>query len=178
MQTQVKDDILNSLNRAIAYLDNKDVTQLKGLSNFTIHNASIYQDEDSINCAIILYALSKIISQEGYEVKKNVRPYLEKMVSSLIENDFIKYSQKAKELIDIIAKISDKMQLYIEKVIDNAQLKKGAVVYEHGISLARAAEITGTSVWELASYVGKTKSIDKENLDYVKEKLELARSLF
>ena len=64
MENKVRKDILKVLHRAIDILsvrEEKDVLELKELSNHTIHNSSIFQDEDSISFAILMYCLAKLI---------------------------------------------------------------------------------------------------------------------
>ena len=67
MNDNVKRDILRTLNRTVEILKEKDVTdltELKELSNTTVHNASIYQDEDSVSVAVLIYSLSKIFERK------------------------------------------------------------------------------------------------------------------
>ena len=60
-----------------------------------------------------------------------------------------------------------------------AQIKKGSRLYEHGLSMAKSAEILGIGQWELMSYVGKTRIIDEEAVTTgVKKRLDVARKIF
>ena len=55
MDKIIKKDILSIISKTIAILkikEEKDIIELKELSNHTIHNASIFQDEDSVSIAI------------------------------------------------------------------------------------------------------------------------------
>ena len=66
MDEVVKKDILKVLSDVAAILqveEEKDVAELRELSNHTIHNASIFQDEDSVSIAILIYSLSKVIER-------------------------------------------------------------------------------------------------------------------
>ncbi len=58
------------------------------------------------------------------------------------------------------------------EVIESSQVKKGTKIYDHGISLERAASILGISQWELSSYIGNT-IIDK----YLEEGVPLVRRM-
>ena len=62
MNEIVKRDILAVLNDLAGILkvkEESDAAQIKELSNHVIHNASIFQEEDSVSIAILIYALSK-----------------------------------------------------------------------------------------------------------------------
>ena len=183
MNETIQRDIIAILSDAIDILkvkEEKDITELKELSNHTIHNASIFQDEDSVSVAILAYSLSKIIERKGYELDcRNILFFLNKAKECLSQNRIDDYRKIIKKTFSIISGVDSKLKLYIEEVINQAQIKKGSKIYEHGVSLARAAEILGVSQWELMFYIGKTKIIDKtkETID-VKDRLKFARRLF
>ena len=66
MESAVRNDALQIIKRVLEILETKeekDTMELKELSNNTIHNASIFQDECSISIAVLIYALSKIIER-------------------------------------------------------------------------------------------------------------------
>ena len=97
---------------------------------------------------------------------------------ALEQNRIDSYRKVIKKLFKFISTIDTKLKLYIEEVINQAEIKKGSKLYAHGISLGRAAEILGISQWELMFYIGKTKLTDVKGGVKVKERLNYARSLF
>ncbi len=178
MKQIVKKDILALLKKALRAIREGEIINLRTISNEVIHNASIFQDSDSISTAVIIYSLSKLYKQED-DVEKFLIPYLQSMITSLSKNDYEKYRETSKELIKGISKRYSKTRTYIGEILQRAQISKASKIYEHGISLARVSETLGVSMWELMDYVGKTNIPDSfgESLD-VKKKLEFARSLF
>jgi len=76
-------------------------------------------------------------------------------------------------------KLDGKIKMYIEQVMQQGRIKKGSKLYEHGISIARSADLLGISQWQLLDYVGKTTMTDAtpQSLD-VKKRLSFARELF
>ena len=57
MDDIVKKDALQILNRVIEIVkikDEKDALELKELSNHTIHNASVFQDDASLSIAVLI----------------------------------------------------------------------------------------------------------------------------
>jgi len=184
MNEIIKKDILSILSSTIEILkvkEEKDIVEMKELSNHTIHNASIFQDEDSISVAILIYSLSKIIERKQGELNyTNITNMLKAAYNSLDKNDADDYRKRIKKLFNFISTVDTKLKLYIEEVINQALIKKGSKLYEHGISLARAAEVLGVSQWELMFYIGKTKISDAYEAELVslKSRLNYARSLF
>ena len=182
MNKIIKKDILAIISKTIGTLkvkEEKDIIELKELSNHTIHNASIFQDEGSVSIAILIYSLSKIIERKFGEL--NFKPILDLLIAAfnyLKKDNIDEYRKTIKKLFDLISKIDTKLKLYIEEVIRQAQIKKGSQLYRHGISLARAAEILGISQWELMNYIGHTKITDIEGKVDIKSRLNFTRRLF
>jgi len=103
---------------------------------------------------------------------------IRKARNNLEQNEIDGYRMVIRDLFDFISSLDTKLKLYIEKVINQAQIKKGSKLYAHGISLARAAEILGISQWELMFYIGKTRMADVGGGVGVKQRLNYARGLF
>ncbi len=184
MNETIKKDILSILSDIIDILrvkEEKDIGEIKELSNHTVHNASIFQDEDSISIAILIYSLSKVIERKQGELGyNNIVKLLKTAYGFLNKNNIDSYRKTIRKLFNFISTIDTKLKLYIEEVINQAQIKKGSKLYEHGISLARASEILGVSQWELMFYIGKTKITDIYETERIslKNRIEYARGLF
>ncbi len=178
MNERIKKDILSILDESLNHIYCRDISKIKDLSNHTIHNASIFQDEDSLSIAVIMYSLSKIFERKGF-VNKNIVKTLIKSKDALSENKFNLYRKSVKSIIKNISKEDSKLKLYIQEVIEQAQIKKGSKLYDHGISMSQASYLLGISQWELMSYVGKTKIPDtfKENIT-IEKRLKFARGIF
>ena len=78
MEQPIKKDIIHILRKALTVVKREDVPELLQLSDYSIKDASIFQDKDSIKIATVVYALSKIIPRsesridDWDNVKKNV----------------------------------------------------------------------------------------------------------
>lgn len=182
MDEVVKKDILKLLSDVIDILsveEERDAADLRELSNHTLHNSSIFQDEDSISIMVLVYSLSKLIErQEGKMAYSTLLALLGSAKKNLQEDKTDAYRANIRKLFDFISTIDNKLNLYIGEVINQAQIKKGTKLYAHGISLARASEILGVSQWDLMSYVGNTTLTDINGGIGLKERINYARSLF
>jgi len=183
MHDIIKRDIITVLNDLIEILKEKeegDISQIKSLSNHVIHNASVFQDEDSISIAILIYSLSKIIERREKEMDySKITSTLNSALQNLKDNNDGAFRKSIKNLFDFIRSMDARLKLYIHEVINQAQIKKGCKLCEHGISAARASEVLGISRWELMHYLGKTTLIDQlsEPIN-VSQRLKFARGLF
>ena len=183
MNEIIRKDVISILSQAIGILEvkeEKNVAELRALSNHTIHDASVFQDECSISIAILIYSLSKIIERKQWDIdSKPIMDLLKSAKKSLEDNNFEDYNKIIKRIFGIISTVDNKLKMYIEDVIKQAQIKKGSKLHEHGISIARAAEVLGISQWELMNYIGKTKLTDKmPDIIDVRARIKFARSLF
>jgi len=179
MDEHIRKDILDILNKSIRFVKSKDPVGLMDLSNRTVHDASIFQDEDSVGIAVIIYSLSKLIQRSDKSVSHKLSSYLKKSVEALSSKNISAFRKYMKTVIGEIPVIDSKLKLYIEEVVNQAQIKKGSRIYAHGISMARACEMLGVTQWEMMNYIGKTSIPDTGKDEFgIKSRLNLARSLF
>jgi hypothetical protein len=178
MNSIIKADLLAIMAEIENAINIHDISRLKAISNHTIHNASIFQDHDSVVMAVITYSLYKVLTLQAVTTS-SVRQILKAMQDALAENDLPKYNSETRRMLSLISKADRKLKLYIDHVIEQAEIKKGSKIYEHGISASTAANLMGISVWDLMNYVGKTGISENfpSNI-HEKKRLDAARALF
>jgi len=180
MNPVVKKDILDVLSKVLKIIQEQDYGMLSELSNHVIHDASVFQDDDSISFAILVYALSKTVQrciECGVPFAK-FQGLLQEAYDALKSDDEVAYHNRIKAVFVTIKSADEKLKLYVEEVINKAKVKKGTKMHEHGISIARTAEILGIGQWELMSYVGKTRIGESLASDDVVKRVGFARRLF
>ncbi|PIN86614.1 hypothetical protein COV19_03795 [Candidatus Woesearchaeota archaeon CG10_big_fil_rev_8_21_14_0_10_44_13] len=182
MIEEVKRDILNILQETLDAFKKEDYVSLRDISNHTLHNASIIQDEYSISIAVIIFSIYKIASRsEGREkdVCAKIIKALNEAQEILKSDNTAGYGEAVKRIFKAISDTDKRSKFYVEEVINQAEIKKGSKLYEHGISLARAADLLGISQWELMSYVGKTVVPEAEaEISDVRDRINFTKSLF
>lgn len=186
MKEAMKKDLLNIMNKASSALSKGELAELDTLSDETISYASIYQDKESVQVAVISYALVKIAhngeTKPEYwnNIKDAILTKLKQAKQALSKNDEKRYYKVIKFILRDIGKADDQLRSYIEDVLEKAKIVKGSKMYDTGVSAGRASELLGVSQWELLSYIGKTKIVDeyKEDVVPAKNRLEYAKSLF
>ncbi|MBD3304298.1 hypothetical protein GF343_04065 [Candidatus Woesearchaeota archaeon] len=181
MRKVIKEDIIAVLKKAVAILNSAEapVQDLSELSNHVIHDASIFQDEDSVSIAVLIYALSNV-AEYCHEKNISYQPLIknvEKAHDKLEKNDITNYRKTIKLLFRQIKDIDKKLKVYVKEVIDRARIKKGSKLHQHGISIAKASELLGLTQWELQDYVGKQKYFDIREIP-AKKRLKTAREMF
>lgn len=165
MKEEVKEkgNVLDILRKAKSAINSKDIFTLKELSNRTIHNASIYQDSDSISIAVVVYALAKVIERSKYSYYKDwpvfmkaVNYSIDKAISDLEKDDADSFREDISSIRKAVNKASGNLKRYIEDVFRKALINKASRIYEHGISLEQTAYMLGITPFELSEYAGKT----------------------
>ncbi len=133
------------------------IAAIKALSDKVIHNASIFQDEDSVSIAILMYALSKVLERtHASAIMPRISSPISNAVTALDRGDDTAFRDAVKKLFQSIRTADEKISLYIEEAINQAQVKKGSKLCAHCISIERASKVLGITQWELLRYIGKT----------------------
>lgn len=178
MNQTVREDLIAIYSETVRIIEAGEYKRLAEVSNHTVHNASIFQDEDSISAAVVVYALSKLT--QHYDVDQEIIDHIKRAIGLLKQTNLGEYNHEIKEVVRKIKETDGKLTHYIQEVIDEAEIKKGSKLYDQGISLARASQLLGVSQWDLMAYVGKTKINDRnQGIDQkVKDRIQLTREIF
>lgn len=180
MRPIIREDILNTLQDVIRAIKDQDFVKLRELSNHMIHDASIFQEDDPLALAVLVYALSKVY-QRCVERNKScpvVLPALERAREVLAQDDEDSYRTVIKNLLREVGEMDNQMKLYIQEVIENARIKKGSKIHEHGISIARTSEILGVSQWELKTYIGQQHEENHYDGVRIEDRIRFTRNMF
>ncbi|MEK6952856.1 MAG: hypothetical protein AABX29_07620 [Nanoarchaeota archaeon] len=187
MEEEVKKDILDVLKKSLEAIKKEDIVNLRELSNHTLHDASIYQDDYSTTIAIIIYSLSKVFERVSYrEYKswsmfyKNILEFFDKAIKALEEDNIEDYEVIVHDMFNTIYDLEPKLRDYIINVFQGARIHKASRLHEHGVSVGRVAEILGLSEFEIMDYLGKTGIADVEfsiTRD-VRERIKFVRGIF
>ncbi|MCW1301116.1 MAG: hypothetical protein QW507_00665 [Candidatus Nanoarchaeia archaeon] len=188
LEEEERRDIVQMLNEARTLLQAGKINELKDCSNKVIHSMTIYQDKYATNAAVIVYAISKTLErwklkQEERELSAFVREMkeeLEKLSSLLERGEFEEFLIECGKVRGKIAQVDSHFSDYMEEVLHKARLKKASKVYEHGLSIGKAAELLGLSEWELMQYAGKTKvhDVDESKIKDLRKRLKELEEIF
>jgi len=181
------DNILRILEETKIAIETANYSKIKNLSNQTINTASLTQDPDNINVAVIVYSLNKIFERENYKnypewkkLSKTIISSLEDSIEDLEKNNLNDFRKDFENIRVCLKKISGKLKEYIQEVFRKAQINKASRIYEHGISMEQTAKLLGITMFELADYAGKTGIADvseSKTLD-AKSRIKLAEEIF
>jgi predicted transcriptional regulator len=179
MNNIIKKDILRILTKINKALAKSDVNQLSYISNEINHNSSIFQDEDSLSLAVVVYSIFKIYNKVSTTDEKKIKNYFKKAKTSLDSSRYEEYRKTIQTLVKLIRRVDSRLKEFVVHVHNQAEIKKGSKLITNGISLARVAELMHISQWELMNYVGKTNISDNfDKTKDIKKRIEYARRLF
>ena len=186
MDDELRIDIQNVLDGAYGNIKSGRYDILHGLSDHVIHSLSIYQTKDILKVAVLVYSLNKIFEEEKFEAagierfKAQVLKYLDTARTHLRTGKDDRYYETLDKLWAYVKKFSGMIKLYVEDLLTTARVSKGGKLYEHGLSLGKAAKTAGITEWELMSRAGKTKISEqvKKMPAMNKKRLDLLEELF
>ena len=154
------------LKDLIVAFDRADAFWLKQLSNKLIEESIILDNHKLANLSLIAYALSKITSKPHFTyLKKWPKFKKDLLVLFVIEKDKPHTTESLEYLLEeVIVKIENfdkEAGNYIEDDIEKARIKLGSKAYALGLTLSKAANLTGADKDSLFSYIGATKIHDR-----------------
>lgn len=163
------DNILRILRETKKAIEEGRSSDLKTLSNQTIHSATISQDPDNIIVAVVVYVLGKLTERETYrsipgwgEFYSSTLSSISSSISALENEDVDKFRLHMGKIRNSINKIDGDLRVYIQDVFRKAEINKAFKIYEHGLSSERTADLLGISLWDLASYIGQSSVTDSK----------------
>ena len=180
-------NVLRILREAKRFVEEDKAHELKGLSNQTIHAATIAQDADNIVVAVLVYSLGKVLERDHYRemggwaefydsVTKNLGLAVSALEKKNVKNARVYLGRIRNSLNEVDADLS----LYIKDVFAKAEINKAFKLYEHGLSTEKTAELLGVSLWDMASYIGQSHIGDAKvavSLP-VKDRVKIAEGMF
>ncbi len=166
MSEEVCEDLIGTLKKIKSALELRDSPKLKELSDHTIHCSTIHREKRAVYIAMIAYSLHKILEksviyrhhqEELNDFLKGVDENFGALIAFLESRDFKKFSEAIVSILKEISEFDSSFGKYVEDVLEFAKVKKGAKMYEHGLSLSSVADMLGVSKWDLMKSVGETK---------------------
>jgi hypothetical protein len=167
------------IEESIDAIKNKDALALRKISTTANSEAVIEGHRELILLALIDYSLSKILSKVHYE---DVDGEFYGKITSLMEQSA---SANKDDLIliledieDLVIKLDRKEGNYSRNIMEKARIKKAAKLYEQGLSLRRASELTDADPVEVLDYVGNSKIHEFKGGGKNAKRLDAARGVF
>lgn len=178
LHISVKQDIIAVLENSIKAIKNADIVALREESDHIVHCSAIFQRQESIQTAVVIYALSKIL-ERGKTIDVRILDSMQKAYEFIKADNYKGFNTEIKNMLDMISTVDDQLSRYMQHIVTEAQIKKGSKIYEHGISLGKTAQMFGLSQWELMKYVGNTRMSEyMADTVPVEQRLVFARGLF
>lgn len=159
MNEAVKKEILEILSKTINVLEvkeEKDIEELKGISDQAVEGVALHKDLDIISVTVLVYSLYKIAKRISSKDYQGILKELKFAKDALEQGNLGKYNRGIKLVYNAVRKCNAKIKEHLQDVMHAARIKKGAVLLQKGLSLGQAAGLMGLSNWDLQQYAGKT----------------------
>ena len=178
--------ILNSLQKLKNAVETENIGVMRALSSELIRRIIESPEEDIIALGMISYSLSKIFQKQHFKFDRRWTDFREKIIEQLSyaiihieEGNQKKIRGNLRVIFKELITIDSKVGHYVDWVIEKARIKQASTLYALGLSLGVSAELTGTTIWDLMEYTGKTKIVDEEKITVkLQKRLNIARKIF
>ncbi len=182
MKEDIRKEILNDLQGAIAILqtrESKDIEELKTLSDHAIEDIAIQKDLELVSVTVLLYSIYKTVTCIDAKAYDQLLKELQNATLGLEQRNLGKYNSSIRKLYDLIRSCNAQVKEHLNDVMHAARIKKGATLLQRGLSIGQAAGLMGLSNWELQQYAGKTTALDQHTEKIpADERLKEALQLF
>ena len=184
MHSSVIKDIKAVLDAAHSAVKRKNYVLLDNLSNRLNHSAAIHQDREISLCAVAVFALSKIFTNEKYLTDPNFPGFRNDVLANLkaarkvIGTDTKRYEGHLRLVENSVKRFDEKLKLYQTPLLTYARAKKASHAIEHGLSVSQASKLFNVPNWELSKHTGKSVSKHYASTKFNKQRIELLKRLF
>lgn len=170
MADQAFSEMAAALDELVSAVQASDVKKMKEIGNRLTSHVVLSQDREELNLAMIAYMLNKIFQKEHYrresqnwnEFVVGLRNALRDGKTAAEQANRIQLSSSISIIIDQIKALDAEFGRFAVDILEKAMAHKGSTLYALGLSLGQAAELTGSTEWEILRETGKTKVADEE----------------
>ena len=178
--------LLEFVRRMEGAFGKQSIIELKDISNDAIQLAALKSSHLLSEVSLIAYSLHKLLTKvhiaesgEWDALRDEIEKDLDSALEMIGKNDLKGFEKALHGVIGGIAAVDSELGNYVQGTYDKARIKQASRAYSFGISLSRAAELTGADKKELLQYIGATKMHDEEAIKFgIGERLkELKKAL-
>lgn len=155
------------LNKIYISFKNRDGKTLRNLNDAVLRESLLISSKKIYLIAVLSYVLSKILNKPRFleskcnESMRDIESALEKLVQYKKECTEEEFEAQFGTVEKTIKKLEAGDPHFVIDMLSKGRLKVAANLYAQGISLGRAAEITGIEKQEILSYAGHTLMFDR-----------------
>jgi len=172
-------DINTLIDHSVDALEQRDALALRTVSAEALSEAAMDGHRELILLALVDYALSKIMSKIHYKgIEKKFYDNIKRHFMDARTEDKEGMIKHLEQIEDLVIKLDAKEGNYSSNLMEKARIKKGAKLYEQGLSLRRAAELTGADPVDVLHFVGGSKIHEFKGSSKNAQRLETAREVF
>lgn len=142
----------------------KNIKRIKTVEKRCTEELVLGFDRDLFNTALLCFMIIKLLAKERYSKHPyivKVDQYFGNLRDHIKEQDYIGMRRVVNKMIKLINTLDEADKKYINELAYNGRVKIGAKLYSQGLSLSRAAQLTGADKFDILSYVGKTLMADR-----------------
>ncbi len=154
----------NAAGMAAGGLARQDAQALRSVYRQLLDDIAFSYDEQKYQLATLAYALSKVVTKPRFWKAHKQNRYWEETRRMLADVESCAREGNLKEAGRILQEILTRVETadeqdprFVRGLVLKARIKSASTFYASGLSLGRAAELSGLDKREILSYVGQTR---------------------
>lgn len=162
------ENLVNRMKAIRSAFESSAALDLRQISNDSLTEAAMRNDEVVCRISVIAYCLHKFLSKEHVQDSKRW-PKIRGTILSQLDSS-IRFLEKAKmkefegqldRIGAAVRKADAEMGYFVQNLYDKAKVKQASAAYGLGMSLNQAAALAGANKKDLLNYIGITKMHDE-----------------
>ena len=170
--------LLKKMNEVKKDFEKGNSFKLRVISNDLIKSAAMYNDKLIASIVLISYSLHKLLSKEHIAqsehwqlARKELIYSLENSIGFLKRKDPQGFIKSVHLIIANLETIDNQAGHFIQGTYDKARIKYASTAYYYGLSVSKAASLTGCDRFSLQNYIGITKQDENLKIVGIKKRL-------
>lgn len=168
------------------YFKVRNIPKLRSLSNDYTRDLLVFQDSLFLDLSLATLVICNVLEKPRFwkydDWLKTVFKLEEKLDACIAQakaKDIRALKNTLNIIIDLACAVDDKDKRFVENIIIHGKVKIGSTLYAQGLSIGRAAEISGVSKEKIFQYSGKTLINDRFGKTMsMRERVNNVKSIF
>lgn len=167
------------LDSIIENLEKLNIRGLRSSGGYLARKGALKESHNYLEAAAVAYALSKILQHDfPKEVWGDYRTKVLDLLRSIDVSDDTDVEMKLDQTLEVIGEFDSKTGKFSQNLRERSRINKATTAYSSGLSIGKAAQLSGVTEWHIMAYSGSTRLSDEIGVTKeISERLKKAREV-
>ena len=178
--------LLDNITRTKNYFKVRNIPKLRSLSNDYTRDLLIYQDALFLDLSLATLLICNVLEKPRFwkyddwlRIVFKIEEQLDICIKQIKSKDIKSLRNTLNSILNLACSVDDKDRRFVENIMIHGRVKIGSTLYAQGLSIGRAAELSGVSKEKIFQYSGRTLINDRFGKTMsIKERVNNVKSIF